>query len=234
MAIWCCVRCRAAEAACGPAALVARLSGDEFAIAFCCADTAENVAGYAERIRRAFEEPVLAAGRPHRVKVSIGAAVFPAGGRTADELLSNSHIAFYRAKAIKRGGYVAFENSIRQEMERASRWRPNSCAPRRWSELFFRPGSISATKSWSAPRRSRWRHPVRGLVPPALHVRGQPPPGISDGSLIGCCRPPAGRLGLGARGPSCASASTCRRRSCSRRPRQQVARCSRQPVSRRS
>jgi predicted signal transduction protein with EAL and GGDEF domain len=41
----------------------------------------------------------------------------PAGGRAADELLSNSHIAFYRAKSIKRGCYVEFENSIRQEME---------------------------------------------------------------------------------------------------------------------
>ena len=69
---------------------------------------------------RAFDEPVLAASRPHRVKVSIGAAVSPAGGRTADELLSNSHIAFYRAKAIRRGGYVRFESSIRQELEMPS------------------------------------------------------------------------------------------------------------------
>src|SRR5207253_4930212 len=125
----------------GATALVSLRSGDEFAIAFCCADTAESVADFAERIRRAFEEPVLAAGRPHRVKVSIGAAVFPAGGRTADELLSNGHIAFYRAKAIKRGGYVAFENSIRQELEaRLTLEMELALAAERGEfELFFQP-----------------------------------------------------------------------------------------------
>ena len=59
----------------------------------------ESVAAVRRAHRHAFDEPVLAGAAPHRVKVSIGAAVYPAGGRTADELLSNSHLAFYRAKA---------------------------------------------------------------------------------------------------------------------------------------
>ena len=167
----------------GPAALVARLSGDEFAIAFCCADTAENVAGYAERIRRAFEEPVLAAGRPHRVKVSIGAAVYPAGGRTADELLSNGHIAFYRAKAIKRGGYVAFENSIRQELEARLTLETElvHAAERGEFELFFQPQvHLGNEKLVGAEALIRWRHPVRGLVPPGDFMSVVNTSGISD------------------------------------------------------
>ena len=79
---------------------------------------AENVA----QLRRAHRAAPstsrsLAAAAPHRVKVSIGAAVYPADGRTADELLSNGHLAFYRAKATSRGGHVAFESAIRQELE---------------------------------------------------------------------------------------------------------------------
>ena len=153
----------------GTNATVARLSGDEFAIAFCCDDEAGSVADLAERIRLAFTEPVDAAGRPHRVKVSIGAAVFPVGGRTADELLSNSHIAFYRAKAIKRGGYVEFENSIRQEMEQRLRLETEiaQAVDQDEFELFYQPqvhlGNISLI---GAEALIRWRHPVRGLVPP--------------------------------------------------------------------
>ena len=167
----------------GSAAVVARLSGDEFAIAFCCADMAESVAALADRIRRAFDEPVLAASRPHRVKVSIGAAVFPAGGRTADELLSNSHIAFYRAKAIKRGGYVAFESSIRQELEARLTLETElaHAAERGEFELFFQPQVHLADSALvGAEALIRWRHPVRGLIPPGEFMPVVNTSGISD------------------------------------------------------
>jgi diguanylate cyclase (GGDEF)-like protein/PAS domain S-box-containing protein len=167
----------------GSSAVVARLSGDEFAIAFCCGDMAENVAAFAERIRHAFDEPVLAASRPHRVKVSIGAAVFPAGGRSADELLSNSHIAFYRAKAIKRGGYVAFENSIRQELEARLTLEHElaHAAERGEFELFFQPQiHLGDTRLVGAEALIRWRHPVRGLVPPGDFMSVVNTSGISE------------------------------------------------------
>jgi diguanylate cyclase (GGDEF)-like protein/PAS domain S-box-containing protein len=150
-------------------ALVARLSGDEFAVAFCCADLTESVAALADRIRHAFDEPVLADSRPYRVRVSIGAAVFPAGGRTADELLSNSHIAFYRAKAIKRGGYVAFENSIRHELEQRLTLENElaHAAERGEFELFFQPQvHLGDGHLIGAEALIRWHHPVRGLISP--------------------------------------------------------------------
>ena len=167
----------------GRSAVVARLSGDEFAIAFCCADMAESVAALAGRVRHAFDEPVLAASRPHRVKVSIGAAVFPAGGRTADELLSNSHIAFYRAKAIKRGGYVAFENSIRQELEARLTLEHElaQAAERGEFELFFQPQvHLGDATLVGAEALIRWRHPVRGLIPPGEFMAVVNTSGISD------------------------------------------------------
>ncbi len=77
----------------------------------------ETVAQLAERIVLAFDAPLVTAARQHRVKVSIGAAVYPGDGRTADELLSNSHLAFCRAKATRRGRHVVFESAIRQELE---------------------------------------------------------------------------------------------------------------------
>lgn len=165
------------------AAVVARLSGDEFAIAFCCADISGNIAELAERIRGAFDEPVLAASRPHRVKVSIGAALSPAGGRTADELLSNSHIAFYRAKAIKRGGYVAFESSIRLELETRLTLEAEltHAAERGEFELFFQPQvGLGESRLVGAEALIRWRHPVRGLIPPGEFMTVVNTSGLSD------------------------------------------------------
>jgi diguanylate cyclase (GGDEF)-like protein len=167
----------------GTLATTARLSGDEFAIAFRCADMTESVAAFAERLRLAFDEPVQAATRPHHVKISIGAAVFPAGGRTADELLSNGHIAFYRAKAIKRGGYVAFENSIRQELEQrlALETELAQAAERGEFELFYQPQvHLGDGRLIGAEALIRWRHPVRGLVPPAEFMPVVNTSGISE------------------------------------------------------
>jgi diguanylate cyclase (GGDEF)-like protein/PAS domain S-box-containing protein len=154
----------------GNTALVARLSGDEFAIAIPRADAAETVAALSERIARAFDTPLLAGTRQHRVKVSLGAAVYPEGGGSAGELLANSHLAFCRAKATLRGSYVIFENAIRQELEGRLTLEAELvlAAERDEFELFYQP-QVRLTDGgvFGAEALIRWRHPVRGLVSPA-------------------------------------------------------------------
>jgi diguanylate cyclase (GGDEF)-like protein/PAS domain S-box-containing protein len=152
------------------AGIVARLSGDEFAIAISCAGTTETVAQFSERIALTFSTPLLAGTRLHRLKVSIGAAVYPADGRTAGELLANSHLAFCRAKTTRRGSYVMFEHAIRQELEaRLTLEAELACAAQRNEfELFYQP-QVRLTDGGliGAEALIRWRHPVRGLVSPA-------------------------------------------------------------------
>jgi diguanylate cyclase (GGDEF)-like protein/PAS domain S-box-containing protein len=149
---------------------VARLSGDEFAIALAVDDSGGSVGALAERIGAAFEAPLLGGTRQHRVRVTIGAAVFPIGGRTADELLSNSHLALSRAKATKRGGHLLFEDSIRRELETRLTLEAELAlaAERNEFELFYQPQLHLADNSLiGAEALIRWRHPVRGLVSPA-------------------------------------------------------------------
>jgi diguanylate cyclase (GGDEF)-like protein/PAS domain S-box-containing protein len=150
--------------------MVARLSGDEFAIALSLDDLSEGIGHFAERIGAIFDAPLLAGTRQHRIKVSIGAAVFPGGGRTADELLSNSHLALSRAKATKRGGYLLFEDSIRRELETRLTLEAELAlaAERNEFELFYQPQLHLADGSLiGAEALIRWRHPLRGLVSPA-------------------------------------------------------------------
>ena len=150
--------------------IVARLSGDEFAIAVRMSDIGENVGHFAEQIGASFDAPLLAGNREHRVRVSIGAAVFPGGGRTADELLSNSHMALSRAKATRRGGHVLFEDAIRRELETRLTLEAELAlaAERHEFELFYQPQlHLADGRLIGAEALIRWRHPVRGLVSPA-------------------------------------------------------------------
>jgi diguanylate cyclase (GGDEF)-like protein len=153
-----------------PAGLVARLSGDEFAIAVPTSDIGENLSRFAERIADGFDAPLLAGNRHLRVKVSIGAAICPGDGRTADELLSNAHLALSRAKATNRGGYVLFEDSIRRELETRLTLEAELAlaAERNEFELFYQPQlHLADGRLIGAEALIRWRHPVRGLVSPA-------------------------------------------------------------------
>jgi diguanylate cyclase (GGDEF)-like protein/PAS domain S-box-containing protein len=167
----------------GPQAVVARLSGDEFAIAIPCKAFRETVAGFAERVASAFEQPLPASVREHRVKVSVGVAVYPEAGRSADELLSNGHLAFFRAKAAKRGGYVLFENAIRQELEARLTLEAElvRAAERQEFELFYQPQVRLVDGGLvGAEALIRWRHPEHGLVPPGRFM-----PVVNTSSISG-------------------------------------------------
>ncbi len=132
-------------------------------------DIGDDVGRFAEQVGASFETPLVAGNRQHRVRVSIGAAVFPGGGRTADELLSNGHLALSRAKATQRGGHVLFEEFIRRELETRLTLEAELAlaAERNEFELFYQPQlHLADGRLIGAEALIRWRHPVRGLVSP--------------------------------------------------------------------
>lgn len=77
---------------------VGRLGGDEFALLLPDADSAEAAFLAAEHYLQAFDEPLLLCGARHRLGASIGIALAPEHGRSADELLASADRAMYRAK----------------------------------------------------------------------------------------------------------------------------------------
>jgi len=146
-----------------------RLSGDEFVIAIPTNEIDQDVGGFAKQICANFNTPLLAGNREHRVSVSIGAAVFPTNGRTAAELLSNSHMALSRAKTTQRGSYVLFEESIRRELEKRLTLEAELAlaAERNEFELYYQPQMhLAGGHLIGAEGLIRWRHPERGLVSP--------------------------------------------------------------------
>ncbi|QAU48343.1 GGDEF domain-containing protein [Bradyrhizobium guangzhouense] len=82
--------------------LVVRMGGDEFVLVQRAGHDAEAVA---QRIVQTIGAPYDIDGQTVEIGVSVGIAVAPDDGRTADALLSRSDKALYRAKQ-NRGGYV--------------------------------------------------------------------------------------------------------------------------------
>jgi diguanylate cyclase (GGDEF)-like protein len=83
--------------------LVARLGGDEFALILTTGD-ADAARRVADRALHLVDEPFDIDGHRHSVTASIGIAVFPDHGESADQLTRRADEAMYAAK--RRGGGV--------------------------------------------------------------------------------------------------------------------------------
>lgn len=150
--------------------LVARLSGDEFAIAVAGPEAIERAGAMAKRILASFDKPVVTGNLSQRVRLSIGAAIFPVDASHVDELLSNAHLALRRAKSTRRGGCVRFEAAIREEVETRLMLEAElaTAVERNEFELFYQPQiHLGSGELVGAESLIRWRHPVRGLISPA-------------------------------------------------------------------
>ena len=78
--------------------LLARLGGDEFAILLTGLRDSAGAAAFAGRILARLAAPITAAGLPHIVRASLGIAVWPTGGATAEAMLRWADEALYVAK----------------------------------------------------------------------------------------------------------------------------------------
>jgi diguanylate cyclase (GGDEF)-like protein len=151
--------------------LAARLSGDEFAIVIGGDDVAARARRLAELISLAFRRiSFFVDERELRINASIGIAIYPEYGLTVDELFGNADLALYRAKAAGRGRHVFFERAIRQEVEQRARLETEltRAIEDKELELFYQPQvSLKDGRLVGAEALIRWRHPHRGLLPPA-------------------------------------------------------------------
>jgi diguanylate cyclase (GGDEF)-like protein len=78
--------------------LVARLSGEEFAIVLGAVPDMQNVSRAAEAIVAAFSDPIVLNGLEFFISTTIGISLHPFDGTDAESMLHNADIALRRAK----------------------------------------------------------------------------------------------------------------------------------------
>ncbi len=151
--------------------IVARLSGDEFAVLLERADAAlaEQVA---QRIAAAFAEPLVLEEHKVDMGAGIGIGRWPEHASDADTLLSRAEVAMYAAKRCATGP-VAYDASIdaasAQTLSLLSELR--HAVEHGELRLFLQPklalddGAIAGAEALV-----RWQHPQRGLVPPMQFI----------------------------------------------------------------
>jgi diguanylate cyclase (GGDEF)-like protein len=152
---------------------VARLGGDEFAIVQVGAEQPQGAKTLAERVAEVICEPYQL--EMHRVlsSVSIGIALAPSDGRSADELLKAADMALYRAKSDGRGVYRFFEREMDAQIQarRTLELDLRRAIEEQQFELFYQPLFNLETNTISGfEALLRWFHPARGMISPAEFI----------------------------------------------------------------
>lgn len=101
----------------GPQDLVARISGDEFAILLADASNGRDVEAYCTRLLNDLRAPYMIAGNLLNLTVSVGATMIEAQTDSdAHELQRQADVALYRAKARGRNCVVFFDAAFDTEI----------------------------------------------------------------------------------------------------------------------
>jgi diguanylate cyclase (GGDEF)-like protein len=158
---------------------VARLGGDEFVVLLPDVTSRRDVAHVRDTILSCLAEPVMIDGlSAHGIEASVGGAMSPLDGASAQDLLDAADASMYREKYARRRGRmptpvsgVALVNAaaaaeVSVPHRRESRLRAAIVANE--FEVHFQPMvDVVSHKVVGAEALLRWRDPERGLVSPS-------------------------------------------------------------------
>lgn len=148
---------------------VARVGGDEFILLLPSLRHGQDTALVARKILQAVERPFQVQGHEILLTTSLGIAVYPDDGDTAETLIQNADRALYRAKEAGRNNYQrcapaadrivregpSLEASLRRALERGE------------MALLYQPiVSLRTDEVTGAEALLRWQHSEQGPIPP--------------------------------------------------------------------
>ncbi len=156
--------------------VVARISGDEFAVGLFDLRQHFEATTVARKLQSVLVEPFMIEGHNLRVGASIGISVFPQDGTDAESLLRLADIAMARAKQAGGGvdeGVAFYSQEMNQGMQERMRLE-NDLRYALYNGgllLHYQPKfEIGSDRIIGAEALVRWRHPERGLVPPSEFI----------------------------------------------------------------
>jgi diguanylate cyclase (GGDEF)-like protein len=153
--------------------VVARLGGDEFAVLVTDLASPEAAVHVASAVRAVLERPIRLGEVEVAVGASIGIAVAPQHGTTAEVVMQRADVAMYQAKDS--GSGIALYDPDRDEYSPARLalvGELRAAVAERQIQVHYQPLVDLATgRVTGVEALARWSHPKRGPVPPDEFVR---------------------------------------------------------------
>ncbi|HWV13058.1 MAG TPA: EAL domain-containing protein, partial [Sphingobium sp.] len=163
---------RRMQAATASGEAAARFGGDEFAVSKPFSNAAE-LSEFVESLVSCFERPLEIDGISISPGASLGVAIYPADGRTREQVMNNADLAMYRAKETL-GHPVCFYEEGMDERARAKRMLINDMREAmgrgEFSLAYQVQKSVTSGDVTGYEALLRWRHPRDGWISPTEFI----------------------------------------------------------------
>ena len=153
--------------------VIARFGGDEFVVLQYPVTSQDQVTALARRIVDRLKGTYEIDGHEVAVSASVGIAFADGNGVSADQLLRNSDMALYKAKAESRGTWRWFEVEMEAHAQarRGLELDLRNALETEAFDLHYQPiFDVRTRRILSCEALLRWRHPERGMVSPAEFI----------------------------------------------------------------
>lgn len=151
-------------------ATLARMGGDEFALLLPRFSKMEEVVNLCKDIFQSLHEAVLLNDQEVYITTSIGVALYPDHGRTAEQLMKNADVSMYRAKEQGRNHYQFYSppEGVQMPYERfAMEAMLRKALEKDELVVYYQPRVSTRTEQLVCVEALvRWIHPELGLIQP--------------------------------------------------------------------
>ena len=153
--------------------IIARISGDEFALAVEGLGNVNELDKIVEKLRVRLSEPYRIRGHKIYTTASIGIALFPMDCSDQDTLLRNADAAMYRAKELGGNCYCYYTFDMNDKARRRLELEKNlrNAVSNEELTLYYQPQmDAKSGKLVGFEALARWQHPQYGLLPPSKFI----------------------------------------------------------------
>ncbi|SDC91957.1 PAS domain S-box-containing protein/diguanylate cyclase (GGDEF) domain-containing protein [Paenibacillus sp. UNCCL117] len=152
--------------------ILARMGGDEFTLLFAGARE-EEAANLAKRVIADLQQPYRLKESDFYVTASIGIAIYPGHGQSAEQLLKNADTAMYEVKKKGKNGYQFYNLELNEKLQEKIELESELRKALERGQLFLqyqpqiraRDGRMVGVEALV-----RWQHPDRGTISPGMFV----------------------------------------------------------------
>ena len=153
--------------------IVVRLGGDEFTIILTDIEQAHQASMVAQRVVDVLSHPFEIAGAEINIGASIGIAMYPVDGTTADRLIKSADLAMYEAKQKGRNNYKFFTKALNEAVAKRLEIESLLRHAIEHDEFFLvyqpkvrlKDGEVVGFEALV-----RWNHPEMGVLLPAQFI----------------------------------------------------------------
>ena len=153
--------------------IIARFGGDEFAILLPNVNSCDIAKRVATRINTAIARSFEINGNQILISASIGVALCPQDAKDVASIMVAADLALYAAKSSGRDTFALFRREMNDEVKAVRQIQTDlrEAIVERQLELHYQPIiDLASSRITGFEALTRWRHPVRGSIPPSEFI----------------------------------------------------------------